>query len=105
MSIMGLILVAQSAAPMAATDLPSAPPPDIEIRARAEIRSLDVRSPGTARLELRAQPGDAPPVEVVRSAPAGAKRYRNLVIEIHGIARLAAPSPIAAIDTATGDSE
>ena len=96
MSIVGLILVAQAAAPVAAAD-----PPDIELRAHAEIRSLEIRSQGTARLALHAEPGDAPPIAVERSAPAGQKRYRNLSIDILGIARLTAPRPIAAIDTET----
>ena len=101
MSIVGLILVAQAAAVPAAD---AAPPPDIEIRAHADIRSLKIRSEGTARLELHAEPGDTPPVAVERSAPAGSKSYRNLSIDIHGIARLTAPQPLAAIQTTTGES-
>lgn len=100
MSIVGLILVAQAAAPIAA------PPPDIEIRAGADIRSVEIRSAGEARLELRAQPGAAPPVEVVRSAPAGQTRYRNLRIEMRGFARLTAPAKIVSIDAnRTGETE
>ena len=100
MSIVGLILVAQATAVPAAE---TAPPPDIEIRAHADIRSLKIRSEGTARFELHAEPGDAPPVAVERSAPAGSKNYRNLSIDIHGVARLTAPQPIAAIETTTGE--
>src|SRR5690349_10523457 len=70
MSIVGLILVAQAAAVPAAE---IAPPPDIEIRAHADIRSLKIRSEGTAHLDLHAEPGGAPPVLVERSAPAGSK--------------------------------
>ena len=99
MSMMGLILVAQAAAPLAAT------PPDIELRAQVQIRSLEIRNAGTARLELRAAPGEAPPVEVERSAPAGAKSYRNLRIGLTAIARLTPPGPIAAIDITTGDNQ
>ena len=100
MSIVGLILVAQAAAVPAAD---AAPPPDLEITAHADIRSLKIRSQGTARLELHAEPGGAPPVAVERSLPAGRTSDRNLSIDIHGIARLTAPEPIAAIDITTGD--
>ena len=102
MSIVGLILVAQAAA-VAAAD--AAPLPDIGIRARVDIRSLKISSQGAARLDLHAEPGDAPPIAVKRSAPAGSKSYRDLSIDIHGIARLTAPEPIAAIQTTTGDPE
>ena len=100
MSILGLILVAQAAAPIAA-----AAPPDVELRARAEIRSLEIRSQRPARLTLHAEPGLTPPVAVERSAPAGKAKYRNLTIAIRGIAHLAAPKPIAAIDITTGESK
>ena len=102
MSIAGLILVAQAAAVPAAD---AAPLPDIEIRARVDIRSLKISSQGAARLDLHAEPGDAPPIAVKRSAPAGSKSYRDLSVDIHGIARLTAPEPIAAIETTTGDPE
>ena len=102
MSIVGLILVAQAAAVSAAD---AAPLPDIEIRAHVDIRSLKISSQGAARLDLHAEPGDAPPIAVKRSAPAGSKSYRDLSIDIHGIARLTAPEPIAAIETTTGDPE
>ena len=102
MSIVGLILVAQAAAVPAAD---AAPPPDIEIRAHADVRSLDIRSSGATTLTLRAEPGEAPPVKVERSLPAARMKYRNLSIDIHGIARLTAPEPIAAIQTNTGDPE
>jgi hypothetical protein len=102
MSIVGLFLVAQAAVPMAAQSAP----PDIEIRAHADIRSVKIRSQGRATVTLHADPGVSPPVEVVRSAPAGQASYRNLTIDLHGIARLTPPAPIAAIDTTTtGDSE
>jgi hypothetical protein len=101
MSVLGLILVAQAAVPGAT----AAPPPDIEIRARAHIRSLEIRSQGNARLELHAEPGDAPPAHVERSTPAGAKRYRNLRIDLRAIARLTAPEPIKAIVTVEGEPE
>lgn len=102
MSIVGLIFVAQAAAVPAAD---SPPPPDIEIRAHADVHSLDIRSNGAATLTLHAEPGDAPPAKVERSLPAGRTRYHNLSIDIRGIARLTAPEPIAVIQTKTGDPE
>jgi hypothetical protein len=101
MSMLGLILVAQAAAPAAM----GTPSPDIEIRAQADIRSVRIRSHGTARLTLRAEPGDAPPIQVERSAPAGASSYRNLRLDLHAIARLTAPEPIKAIVTIEGETE
>lgn len=101
MSMVGLILVAQAAAPAAATALP----PDIEIRAHAEARSVKIRSQGTSGMTLHAEPGEAAPVRSARSAPAGASSYRNLTIELHGSARLTSPKPATAIDNATGDPE
>ncbi len=101
MSVLGLILVAQAAAPLAL--VPS--PPDIEIRAHADIRSVDVRSQGVARLELHAEPGEAPPVQVERSAPSGARHYRNLRLDLRAFARLVAPDPITAIVTVQGEPE
>jgi hypothetical protein len=99
--MLGLILVAQAAAPAAA----AAPPPDIEFRAHADVRSLKIRSQGTAHLDLHAEPGEAPPVEIERSAPAGAKTYHNLRLDLHAIARLTAPEPIQAIVTVEGEPE
>ena len=101
MSMLGLILVAQAAAPGAT----AAPPPDIEIRAHADIRSMKIRSQGSARLELHAEPGEAPPVIVERSAPAGSTSYHNLRVDLHAIARLTAPEPIKAIVTFKGEPE
>jgi hypothetical protein len=94
MSLLGAILVAQATASAAA----SAAPPDIEIRAHVDVRSVKIRSEGRAQLTLHAEPGDAPPVVVKRSAPSGRASYRNLSIDLHGIARLSPPAPIAAIE-------
>ena len=100
MSIAGLILIAQTAASTAAVA-----PPDIELRAHVDIRSLEIRTQGPAQVTLHAEPGDAPPLKVERSVPPGRKKYRNLTLDILGIARLTAPEPIAAIETKTGDAE
>ncbi len=70
---------------------PAAPPPDIELTARVRAREVTVRQDGTAALELRVSPGVAPPVEVRRSAPAGAQSYRNLTIDLRAAARIADP--------------
>ncbi|MGN3974360.1 hypothetical protein [Tsuneonella sp. SYSU-LHT278] len=98
-----LVILAQAGAASTAEASPS--PPDIEIRATASARSVDLRSAGQATLSVHARPGDAPPVRIARSAPAGAARYRDLRIELTAIARLSAPEPIAAIHGKTGDSE
>lgn len=65
--------------------------PDIELNARVRAREAVVRSSGEARLTLSVEPGDAPPVQVSRSAPAGAERYRNLTIDLRATARIADP--------------
>jgi hypothetical protein len=70
-----------------------AAPPDIELNARVQAREGSIREETPATLQVRVQPGDAPPVKVRRSAPAGAKSYRNLSLDLHAEARLAAPSP------------
>lgn len=71
---------------------PAAPPPDIELSVRVRAREVTVRQEGEASLRLRVSPGEAPPVEVRRSAPAGAARYRNLAIDVRGAARIADPN-------------
>jgi hypothetical protein len=67
------------------------PPPDIELNARVEARRVEVRQEGRASVTLRAEPGDALPVKVERSAPAGARRYQDLTIELKAEARLTNP--------------
>jgi hypothetical protein len=65
--------------------------PDIEINAQITAREVHIRQEGPASLQLRVDPGVAPPVTVERSQPAGAKTYRNLTLKLHGEARLADP--------------
>lgn len=67
------------------------PAPDIELNARVRASEVVVRQSGDARLTLKVEPGDAPPVEIERSAPAGAQRYRNLTIDLRAAARIADP--------------
>jgi hypothetical protein len=76
----------QLAAPQAA-----APLPNIELSARVRAREVTVRQEGEASLALRVSPGEAQPVEVRRSAPAGAQSYRNLTISVRGAVRFADP--------------
>jgi hypothetical protein len=71
---------------------PELPPADIELTARVRAREVEVRQEGEASLRLRVSTGEAPPVEVERSAPAGAKSYRNLAITVRGAVRLADPN-------------
>ncbi|GGD63373.1 hypothetical protein GRI62_12640 [Erythrobacter arachoides] len=80
-----------------ATPAAPAPPPDIEFNARIEARRVDVRQGGDLRAEFRADPGEAPPVQVERSDPRGQRSYRNLTIRIHGEATLI--EPVAATRT------
>lgn len=99
---MGLLLVGQLAAPVAAD---AAPPPDIELRAHVEARSVKIEQSGTARLELHADPGVAEPVAVKRSAPNGQSRYRNLTIDLHAAARLTGPAASAQTSVTTSQGE
>lgn len=80
---------------LAAGGAVAAPPPDIEVRARVTAREVQIRQEGAARIAVRAEPGVAPPVRVERSAPPGAKRYRNLTIDLKAEARLVQPDPAA----------
>ncbi len=97
-----VIFLAQSAVP---AEVPPAPPPDIELRAHVDVRSVEVRSQGQARIEFHAEPGEAPPVVVERSAPAGRASYRNLRIDLTAFARLSEPERMTAIKTTTGDAQ
>lgn len=74
-----------------ASSNPGSLPADIEITARASAREVVVRQSGEASITLYASPGDASPVQVERSAPKGAGRYRNLTVTVHGTARLSEP--------------
>ena len=76
---------------------PATPAPDIEFNARIEARRVEIRQGGDLQVEFRADPGEAPPVEVERSAPPGQRSYRNLVIRIHGEATLTDPAATAQI--------
>lgn len=97
-----VILLAQLATPDPAPTLP-----DIEIRARVQAARVDVKQRGEAKLELRVDPGEAEPVRVERSAPAGQARYRNLTVTVEAEARIADPSlsvtTTAGSDDSTGE--
>ena len=67
--------------------------PDIEIAARVSAREVEIEQEGEARLTLHAEPGEAEPVRVERSAPAGRKSYRNLTIDLRAAARIAPDAP------------
>lgn len=67
------------------------PLPDIELSARVRAREVLVRQEGEAHLSLKVEPGVAPPIEVKRSAPPGAQRYRNFTIDLRAAARIADP--------------
>jgi hypothetical protein len=98
-----VIFFAQLVAPAAAE-----PQPDIEIRARVHAERVEVRQESEARLDLRVEPGVAPPVQVERSAPAGQRTYRNLTIELKAAARIAdpaAPTVTPAEGEQTGEPE
>ena len=74
---------------LAAAGAPSqAAAPDIELNARVDARDLTIRQETPLTVSLHAEPGQAPPISVQRSAPAGAKTYRNLTLRVHGEARL-----------------
>lgn len=67
---------------------PAALPSDIELNARVQAREVSIKQETPLKVSLHAEPGQAPPVTVQRSSPAGANNYRNLTIRIHGEARL-----------------
>jgi hypothetical protein len=91
--------IAQAAA--AATPAPAAaPPPDIAITAHVEARSVKIAQQGRATLTLHVEPGVTEPVHVERSAPAGARNYRNFVLDLTAQARIADPAaPASTTDT------
>lgn len=72
-----ILLIAQATAAPAAAP---AAPPDIELTARVAVREVAVRQEGPIRVELFAEPGVSD-ITVERSQPAGAKSYRNLIID------------------------
>lgn len=94
MSAVGILLFAQ----VGAAAMPTLSPPDVELSARVEAREITIEQDAPVRLKVHAEPG-VTDLEVKRSQPAGARRYRNLTID----ARLAAwLSPAAdAGDTVT----
>ena len=65
--------------------------PDIELNARIRAREVVVRQEGEARMTVSVEPGVTQPVEVNRSAPPGAQRYRNLTIDLRAVAQIADP--------------
>ncbi len=77
---------------LAAAQAPTTSLPDIEFDARIRADEVIVRQDGNAQLTVRVTPGDAPPVEVKRSAPAGAQRYRNLTIDLRATAHISDPN-------------
>ncbi len=94
MAAVGILLLAQ----VGAAAMPTLSPPDVELSARVEAREITIEQDAPVRVKLHAEPG-VTDLEVKRSQPAGARRYRNFTID----ARLAAwLSPAAdAGDTVT----
>lgn len=72
-----ILLIAQAVAVPGAMP---ATPPDVELSARVEAREVRIEQDGPIRLELRAEPG-VTDMLVLRSQPAGARSYRDLVID------------------------
>lgn len=95
-----IFLIAQAvAAPGAAPDRP----PDVELNARVSARAVTIEQQGPIAVELRAEPGVSD-VAVRRSQPAGARSYRNLVIDARVAAWLGESAPPAAATTdSTGE--
>ena len=77
MTMGAILLIAQAVAAPAANP---ARAPDVELRAHVEARSVKIEQEGPIRLDLRVEPG-LTNVAVQRSQPAGARSYRNLVID------------------------
>lgn len=86
---------------MPAAGIPAAPA-DVELRVQVKAREVRIEQEGPITVRLRAEPGDTD-IQVERSHPAGASRYRNLAIN----ARLAAwltQDPAVQADIATQGS-
>lgn len=81
-----LFVAAQAASAAMAVDPPAAmppqarPAPDLEITAHVEARSLEIRQQGTAQAQVTVDPGHGA-IEVRRSQPERATRYRNFEID------------------------
>ncbi len=77
-----LALLLQAATP--------APPPDIELNARATMRELRIRQSGEASLTVRAGPDAGSEVRVEKPPTAG-QRLRNVAVAVNAKARIADP--------------
>lgn len=66
-------------------------PPDIEFNARIEARSVTIEKRGNASLALSAEPERDKKLVIEAPKAEGRKRLRNVVIDLRGEARIAAP--------------
>lgn len=79
-------------------------PPDVELRARVEVRELTIEQEGPIRVVLRPEANSA--IEVRRSQPAGARTYRNLTIDARVAAVLSqGDDGTLVVDTASSTGE
>lgn len=69
----------------------AAPPPDIELNARATVREVRVRQRGEASLAVRAGPDAGSDVRVEKPPANGRTRLRNVTVNVHAEARIADP--------------
>jgi hypothetical protein len=67
-------------------------PPDIQMRATAEIRSVKVEKNGAASLTVRADPDGGRTIKVEAPKVERAKRLRNVQVTVDAQARIASPA-------------
>lgn len=71
--------------------------PDIEIGITARARSVEIERKGQASLRVTASPDGGSVVEAEALPPAGGRTsLRNVRVQVHGEARIAAPDALAA---------
>lgn len=69
----------------------AAPQPDIEFQAHVEAKSVTIQKQGDASLTLRTDPDGGNVVKVAAPKANGRKTIKNVQVDIHAQANIAAP--------------
>jgi hypothetical protein len=77
---------------LAAEAAQAAPPPDIALDVRADIREVRIEQSGETSLELRAEPDGGTSVDVDKPQARGRTRLRNVRVRVKAEARIADPA-------------